>query len=103
MFEKFIKASVNDFDINPLNCVSLPVYTWQCCLKYTDVKLQTLQDKDMILLLENNIRGCMSSVMGDRHVESEEKKFYINANIPYGHSYHNRYRSMKLNLIKMSN
>ena len=65
VFEKFIKVSVNVFDINPLYCVSLPGYTWQCGLKYTGINLQTLQDKDMFLLLENNIRGGISSVMGD--------------------------------------
>ena len=27
VFEKFIKVSVNEFDINPLYCVSLPGYT----------------------------------------------------------------------------
>ena len=54
--------------------MSLPGYTWQCGLKYTDVKLQTLQDKDMILFLEKNIRGGVSSVMGDRYVESGENK-----------------------------
>ena len=33
VFEKFIKVSVNEFGINPLYCVSLPGYTWQCGLK----------------------------------------------------------------------
>ena len=54
--------------------MSLPGYTWQCGMKYTDIKLQTHQDEDMILLLDNNIRGGISSVMGDRYVESGEKK-----------------------------
>ena len=61
VFEKFIKVSYEQFKINPLYCVSLPGYTWECGLKYTNIKLQTLQDKDMILLLENNIRGGISS------------------------------------------
>ena len=65
VFEKFIKVSVNEFGINPLYCVGLPGYTWQCGLKYTGINLQTLRDKDMILLLENNIRGGISSVMAD--------------------------------------
>ena len=88
VFEKFIKVSINEFDINPLYCVSLPGYTWQCGLKYTGINLQTLQDKDMILLLENNIRGSISSVMGDRYVRSDENKkiLYIDANNLYGHS-----------------
>ena len=88
VFEKFIKVSVNEFDINPLYCVSLPGYTWQCGLKYIGINLQTLQDKDMILLLENNIRGGISSVMGDRYVRSNENKkiLYIDAINLYGHS-----------------
>ena len=88
VFEKFIKVSVNEIDINPLYCVSLPGYAWQCGLKYTGINLQTLQDKDMILLLENNIRGGISSVMGDRFIKSNENKkiLYIDANNLYGHS-----------------
>ena len=87
-FEKFIKVSVNEFDINPLYCVSLPGYTWQCGLKKTGINLPTLQDKDMILLLENNIRGGVSPVMGDRYIKSDDKKkiLYIDANNLYGHS-----------------
>ena len=76
VFEKFIKVSVNEFGINPLYCVSLPGYAWQCGLKYTDVKLQTIQDKDMILILENNITGGISSKMGDRYVKSDDNKKY---------------------------
>ena len=88
VFENFIKVSGNKFGINPLYCVSLPGYTWQCGLKYTGITLQTLQDKDMILLLENNIRGGMSSVMGNRYIESDENKkiLYKDANNLYGHS-----------------
>ena len=66
VFENFIKVSLNEYKINPLYCVSLPGYTWECGLKYTGINLQTLQDKDLILTLENNIRGGISSVMGDR-------------------------------------
>ena len=88
VFEKFIKVSINEFKINPLYCVSLPGYTWQCGLKYTGINLQTLQDKDMILLLKNNIRGGISSVMGNRYVKSDDNKkiLYEDANNLYGHS-----------------
>ena len=88
VFEKFIKVSVNEFDTSPIYCVSLPGYTWQCGLKYTERNLETLQDKDMILLLENNIRGGISSVMGERYVRSDENKkiLYVDSNNLYGHS-----------------
>ena len=88
MFEKFIKESVNEFGINPLYCVSLPGFTWQCGLKYTGIKLQTLQDKDRIFLLENNIRRGISSVTSNRYVKSDDNKkmLYIDAINLYGHS-----------------
>ena len=49
-FEKILKVLVNEFGINPLCCASLPVYTY----------LQTLQDKDLILTIEKNIRSGIS-------------------------------------------
>ena len=69
-----IKLSINKFDINPPYCVSLPGYTWQCGLEYSGKNLQTLQDKDMIPLLENNYRGRISSVMADSYDKKDEKK-----------------------------
>ena len=89
VFEDIIKVSVNNFGINPLYCVSLLGYTWPCGMKYTGINLQTLQDKDMILTLENNIRGFISPVKGDRYVKSDENKkiLYMDANnFFYGHS-----------------
>ena len=67
-------------------CVRLPGFIWQCELKYTGIDLETLQDKDLILLLENNIRGGVSSVMGNRYVKLEEIKEILNtdANDLYG-------------------
>ena len=86
VFEKFIKISIEQNGINPLYCVSLPGYTWQCGMKYTDIKLRTLQDKDLNLTLENIIRGGISSVKVDRYVKSDESKkiLYIDANNLYG-------------------
>ena len=57
-------------------------------MKYTDIKLQFLQDKELILLLENNKHGGISSVMGDRYVKSDEieKLLYMDATNLCGHS-----------------
>ena len=88
-FEKFIKVSINELGINPLYCVSLLGYTWQCGLKNTGINLQTLQYKGMILLIEYNICGGVSSIMGDRYVKSDENKkiLYIDAVILYALGY----------------
>ena len=38
VFEKFVNVSTEEYKINPLFCVSLPGYTYQCALKYTNTK-----------------------------------------------------------------
>ena len=88
VFEKFVKVSTKEYGINPLYCVSLPGYTYECALKNTDFKLQTLQDNDLILLIENNIHGGISSVKVDSYVKSDDNKkiTYIDATNLYGHS-----------------
>ena len=43
IFEKLIQVPIKEFDINPLYCVSLPGFTWQCGLKYTDIKLENFK------------------------------------------------------------
>ena len=84
----FLKISINEFGNNPLYCVILPGHSWRCGLKYTGINSQILQDKDLILTVENNIRGGISSVIGDRCVKSDENKkiIYMDATNLYGHS-----------------
>ena len=86
VFEIFVESSTREYKINPLYSYSLPGYTWKAGLKLTNIKLDFIKDKKLLLLLENNIRGGISSVMGDRHVQSDENKqiLYIDANNLYG-------------------
>ena len=62
--------------------MSNPGYNWQRTMKYTNKNLQTLQDKDLFLQLENNTRGGIGSIMGDRCVKSDDNKkiLFIDAN-----------------------
>ena len=86
VFENFVESSTREYKTNPLYSYSLPGYTWKAGLKLTDIKLDFIKEKELLLLLENNIRGGISSVMGDRHVQSDETKqiLYIDANNLYG-------------------
>ena len=43
-------------------------------MEYTGINLQTLQDRELILLLLLNKRGGISPVLGGTHVKSAEKK-----------------------------
>ena len=86
VFENFIKVSTIEYGLNPLYCVSLPGYTWNCGLSFTGITLDYIKDIDMLLLIENNIRGGISGVMGPRYVSSDDKTkiLYIDANNLYG-------------------
>ena len=86
VFENFVESSTREYKISPLYSYSLPGYTCKAGLKLTNIKLDYIKCKELLLLLENNIRGGISSVMGDRHVQSDENKqiLYIDANNLYG-------------------
>ena len=86
VFENFVESSTREYKINPLYSYSLPGYTWKAGLKLTNIELDYIKCKELLLLLENKIRGGISSVMGDRHVQSDENKqiLYIDANNLYG-------------------
>ena len=105
MFEKFTRVSVIEFGNNPSYCVSLPGYTWQFVSKFTRISLQTFQDKDLILTLENNVRGGMNSILGDRCVKSDDNKKYclLIQIICMVTQCLNHYLMMKLKLIKNVN
>ena len=55
-------------------------------MKYTNNKLQTLQDKDLLLSLENSMPGGIGSVMPDRYVKSDDNEKILDhdANKFYG-------------------
>ena len=86
VFENFVESCTREYNINPLYSYSLPGYTWKAGLKLTNIKKDFIKDKDLLVFLENNIRGGISSVMGYRFVESNEYKqiLYIDANNLYG-------------------
>ena len=86
VFKNFVEKSTLKYGINPLYSYPLSGYTWKAGLKLTNIKLDFMKDKAFLLLLGNNIRGGISSVMGPRYNESDEntKLLYIDANNLYG-------------------
>ena len=86
VMENFVEKSTLEYGINPLYSYCLPGYTWKAGLKLTNFKLDFIKDKQLLSLLENNIRGAISSVMGPRYFELNEntKLLYIDANNLYG-------------------
>ena len=87
VFETFVEKATLEYGINPWYSYFLPGYTWKAGLKLTNIKLDFIKDKDLLLLLlENNIFGGISSVMGPRYIESDEKTklLYSDPNNHYG-------------------
>ena len=69
VFGRIFEVSTKKHGIYPLYFVSIHSYRYQRALKYTDIKLQTVQDKDdLILLFESKRRGGISSPMEDRYL-----------------------------------
>ena len=87
MFLKnLLKITTKEFGINPLKWVSLSGYTYQWGLKYTDIILKTIQDRDLILTIGNIIRVGISSILGDEYEKPDDNKkiLYIDASNLYG-------------------
>ena len=57
VFENFRNMCIKVYELDPAHFVSLPGLAWQACLKKTNVKLELLTDYDMLLMVEEGIRG----------------------------------------------
>jgi len=92
IFENFRSVCLKNYGLDPCWYFSAPGLAWDACLKKTDVKLELLNDVDMLLMFEKGIRGGVSMIpkryakannkyMKDFTLE-EESKFiqYLDAN-----------------------
>ena len=57
VFENFRNMCIKVYQLDPAHFLSLPGLAWQACLKKTNVKLELLTDYDMLLMVEEGIRG----------------------------------------------
>ena len=83
-------------ELDPAHFLSLPGLAWQACLKKTNVKLELLTDYDMLLMVEEGIRGgiCHSihryAKANNKYMrnynKNEESSYiqYLDANNLYG-------------------
>ena len=59
VFENFRKMCLKIYHLDPVKFVSAHVVAWQAALKKTEVKLELLNDIDMILMNKKGVRGGM--------------------------------------------
>ena len=57
VLENFRNKCIKTYEVDPLHFVSAPELAWQACLKKTCIKLELLTDIDMLLMVEEGIRG----------------------------------------------
>ena len=57
VFENFRNKCIEIYELDPAHFLSAPGLAWQACLKKTKVKLELLTDIDMLLMVEEGIRG----------------------------------------------
>ena len=96
VFENFRDACLNNYELDPTHFVSLPGLAWQACLKKTNVELELLTDYDMLLMIEEGIRGGIyhaiqryakanNKYMNDYNKDKEPSYIqYLDANNFYG-------------------
>ena len=95
-FEKFKDMCIEIYELDPAYFVSAPGLAWLACLKNTEVKLELLTDPDMLLMVEEEIRGGICQAMHryakannkymknyDENIESSYLS-YLDANNLYG-------------------
>ena len=57
VFENFRNMCLKVYELDPAHFLSLPGLAWQACLKKTNVELELLTDYNMLLMVEEGIRG----------------------------------------------
>ena len=57
VFNYFRDICLKEFELDPAHFLSLPGLAWQACLKKTNIELELLTDYDMLLIVEDEIRG----------------------------------------------
>ena len=92
----FRDMCVKEYELDPGHFLSLPGLAWQACLKKTNIELELLTDYDMLLMVEEEIRGgiCHSiqryAKTNNKYMKNynkdEESSYiqYLDANNLYG-------------------
>ena len=93
IFENFRHACLNNYELDPAHFVSLPGLAWLACLKKINVELELITDYDMLLMIEDGIRG------GIYHAIQR----YAKANNKYMNDYNKNKESSYIQLLDTNN
>ena len=93
VFENFRIACLSNYELDPANFVSLPGLAWQACLKKTNIELELITDYDMLLMIEDGIRGGICHAI----------KRYAKANNKYMNDYNKNKESPYIQYLDANN
>ena len=96
LFESFRDKYIEIYDLDPTNFLTATGSAWQACLKESKIELELISDIDMLLMVENRIRGRICQTTHryaksnnkymknyDKNIESSYLEF-LDANNLYG-------------------
>ena len=72
VFERFRNKCIEIYELDPAHFLPTPGLAWQACLKKTEVRLELLTDVDMLLMVEEAIRGGICHAI-HRYAEANNK------------------------------
>ena len=93
VFKNFRDMCLKEYELDPAHFLSLPGLAWQACLKKTNVELELLTDYDMLLMVEEGIRGGIC-----RSIHR-----YLKANNKYMKNYNNNEESSYIQYLDANN
>ena len=93
VFNNFRDMCLKEYELDPAHFLSLPGLARQACLKKTNIELELLTDYDMLLMVEEGIRG------GIRHSIHR----YAKANNKYMKNYNNNEESSYIQYLDANN
>ena len=93
VFENFRDMCLKEYELDPAHFLSLPGLSWQVCLKKTGVEFELLTDYDMLLMVEEEIRGGICHSI----------QRYAKANNKYMKNYNNNEESSYIQYLDANN
>ena len=93
IFENFRQSCLKNYELDPAHFVSLTGLAWQACLKKTNVELELLTDYDMLLMVEEEIRGGICHAI----------QRYAKANNKYMNDYDRKKKSSYIQYLDANN
>ena len=93
VFNNFRDMCIKEYELDPAHFLSLPGLAWQACLKKTNIELELLTDYDMLLMVEEGIRGGICHSM----------QRYAKANNKYMKNYNNNEESSYIHYLDANN